>query len=149
MNLLVIILCCNFPSLYGSLRVHMFIKKMKKCYNGTVFTCSSSQLGGSPRTPLATVRRSLSAQYGAYSTGPWWMKLCRYWKEKTNKKHVTQLSLFNCYSCECLTHLTKTLCGRKDAQAQWKKDPTSVEAAAIPIFLELLTNLTVDLISNK
>lgn len=50
---------------------------------------------------------------------------------------------------ECLTHLNEVLSGREDAQAKRKKDPTSVEAAAIPILLELLTNLTVDFISKK
>lgn len=50
---------------------------------------------------------------------------------------------------KCLPHLNEALSGREDAQAQRKKDPTSVEAAAIPILLELLANLTEDLISKK
>lgn len=50
---------------------------------------------------------------------------------------------------ECLTHLNEALSRREDAQAQRKKYPTSVEAAAIPILLKLLTNLTIDLISKK
>lgn len=46
------------------------------------------------------------------------------------------------------THSGEVLAGREDAQAERQQDPAAQEAVAIQVLLQLLADLTVDLVSE-